>query len=86
MNFIRISFIIYLCIYVLLLFWLCHKNGNLLKTFLMSALSGMAVFTAVNLLSHFTGVSIPVNAYTLSASAGFGIPGVLGLMMVRIIL
>ena len=58
----------------------------MLKTFLMSALSGMAVFTAVNLLSRFTGVSIPVNAYTLGASAGLGIPGVLGLITVRIIL
>lgn len=86
MNFIRISFIIYLCIYVLLLLWLCHKNGSMLKTFLMSALSGMAVFTAVNLLSRFTGVSIPVNVYTLGASAGLGIPGVLGLITVRIIL
>lgn len=86
MNFIRISFIIYLCIYAVLLCWFCHKNGGILKSFLVSALSGMAVFTAVNLLSGYTGVDIPVNAYTLGASAGFGIPGVLGLITVRIIL
>ncbi len=84
MQFVRISFIIILVIYLILLCYFAYKNGKIIKTLLLSALSGISVFAVVNLLSHFTGVGIPINGWTASASAIFGIPGVLGLLILRL--
>lgn len=57
-----------------------------MKTLLFSALSGIVVFTVVNLLSSLTGITISVNAWTLGSSAVFGMPGVLGLLILRMII
>ena len=84
LNFISISFIIYLCLYCLFLMYFCYKSGRFFKTLFGMSLSGLAVFTAINILSSLTGVSLPVNAYTLGTSSAFGIPGVLALLTVRI--
>ena len=86
MKLVVISFIIILAIYICFLLYFCYKNGNLLKTLLVSCLSGIAVFTAVNLLSDLTGVYIPVNLYTTGSAATFGIPGVLCLLALRLII
>ena len=84
MQFIKISFIIILVTYIILLLYFSYKNGKMLKTLLLSALSGIFTFAAVNILSHFTGVGIPVNGWTTSVSSVFGIPGVLGLLVLRL--
>ena len=57
-----------------------------MKTLLFSALSGIVVFTVINLLSSLTGITISVNAWTLGSSAVFGMPGVLGLLILRMII
>ncbi len=83
MLFLKISFIIILSVYLITLLIFCYKDGNFFKTLLLSVMSGIAVFTVVNLTSRFTGVYIPVNAWTCGSSALFGVPGVLGLLLVR---
>ena len=84
MQFIKISFIIILVVYTVLFLYFCRRNGDMIKTALLSAVSGLAVMTAVNLLSRFTGVNIAVNAWTVGSSAALGIPGVLGLLAMRL--
>lgn len=86
MQFIKISFIIILVIYIIFLLYFSYKNGKIIKTLLISALSGIITFTAVNLLSSLTGITISVNAWTLGSSAVFGMPGVLGLLIFRMII
>ncbi len=86
MKSVAISFIIIMVVYVCLFLYFCYKNGKLLKTLMLSCLSGLAVFTVVNLLSDFTGVYIPVNWYTTGSAATFGVPGVLCLLTLRMIL
>ncbi len=83
MLFLKISFIIVLSVYVILLLFFCHKDGRFFKTLFLSVLTGIAVLTVVNLTSRFTGVCIPVNAWTCGSSALFGIPGVLGILLIR---
>lgn len=83
MQFIKISFIILLLVYAVLLLCFCFKSGRTVKTLLLSSLSGLAVMTAINVLSHFTGVEIAVNGWSVSSSALFGIPGVLGMLIIR---
>ncbi len=84
LKFILISIIIILVVYAVLLFYYCYKNGRFLKTLLLSAASGLSAFAAVNLLSGVTGVGIAVNVWTALVSAFFGIPGVLGLLLIRL--
>lgn len=84
LQFIKISLIILLSIYVLMLLIFSVKSGKTLKTLLLSALSGLAVMVAVNLTERFTGISIAVNGWTVASSALLGIPGVLGLLTVRL--
>lgn len=83
MIFLKISFIVLASLYVILLAYFCFKSGSFVKTLLISALLGVAVFTAVNISSHYTGVALSVNAWTLGASAVFGFPGVLGMLILR---
>ena len=86
MHFIKISFIIILVLYAIFLLYFSYKNGKIVKTILASALSGIVVFTIVNLISFKTGITISVNAWTLGSSALFGMPGVLGLLIFRMII
>ena len=83
MLFLKISFIILLSVYIILLLYFCYKDRSFFKTLFLSVLSGIAALTAVNLASYFTGVCIPVNAWTCGSSALFGIPGVLGNLLIR---
>jgi hypothetical protein len=39
----------------------------------------------INIISHFTGVNIAVNGWTVGTSAVLGMPGVLGLLIMRMI-
>lgn len=66
-----------------MLFVFCLKSGKLLKTLLLSALSGIVTLAAVNILSRYSGVYIAVNSWTVGASSLFGLPGVIGLLTVR---
>lgn len=84
MQFIKISLIILLSVYAVFLLAFSAKSGRWLKTLLLSALSGLAVMAAVNLTDSFTGISIAVNGWTVASSALLGIPGVLGLLTVRL--
>lgn len=84
MQFIKISFIILIAVYIILLLYFSYKSGRTLKTLLLFAASGLLSFVAVNLTSGFTGVSIAVNLYTTLTSAFFGVPGVFGLLVLRI--
>lgn len=83
MLFLKLSFIIILSVYCIMLFVFCLKSGKLLKTLLLSALSGIVTLAAVNILSRYSGVYIAVNAWTVGASSLFGLPGVIGLLTVR---
>lgn len=57
-----------------------------LRSVLLHAALGLGFLVAVNLLSRFTGVSIPVNAYSTVSSAVFGIPAVCGYLILNLIL
>lgn len=84
MQFIKIFSIILVCIYLLVLLIFAKKSGAFLSTLLISALSGVVTMAVINVTSQLTGVTLPVNAYTVGGSALFGVPGVLGLLVIRL--
>lgn len=62
------------------------KTLKPIRSLLIHALLGLAVFAAINLTQRFTGLRIPVNWYTISLSTVFGIPGISGLLILNLIL
>lgn len=73
----------------LLVFTMLHalsKNKRPFKRALLSMLAGAATLTAVNLLSPFSGVYIPVGTLSVLTSVIGGVPGVTLLLFLNLIL
>lgn len=80
-NILTVAVIIYFLVYIILV--MCCKKP--IKTLLLFTLSGILALAMVNLTSKFTGVSLPVNPYTVGVSAAGGIAGTAALLIIKII-
>lgn len=81
----KIIFICLLVIYGFLYFIFAVGTNKPFKTIVLYAFLGVLGLAAVNLTSNFSGVYIPVNAYTLGSSAALGLPGTISLLLLRMI-
>lgn len=77
--------IIWLSLCALALLVLHIKSHKLLKSIILNALLGFAAITLINLTQKFTGVSVPLNWYTVSGTGTFGLPCVCGIILLQII-
>lgn len=73
-------------IYAIALLCAAAKTDHFFKTLIFSALIGSSVFLALVLLSPFTGVELSLNPWSLGTSAAAGLPGVVGMLIVKLIL
>lgn len=55
------------------------------KTIFFFAFLGVLGVVVVNLTAKYSGVYIPINSYSLGTSAALGLPGTIGLLVLRII-
>ncbi|MCL2508894.1 MAG: pro-sigmaK processing inhibitor BofA family protein [Oscillospiraceae bacterium] len=55
------------------------------KVLFLTVLQGVAALFAVNIIGLLTGVTLAVNWYTLGASAVFGAPGVISMLLLEVI-
>ena len=78
-------FICLLVIYGFIYLILAVGTKKPFKTIFFYAFLGVLGLAIVNLTAKFSGVYIPVNAYTLGSSAALGLPGTIGLLILRII-
>lgn len=80
------TFLICICvIYGFLYFIFAVGTKKPFKTIFLYAFLGIAGLAVVNLTAKYSGVYIPVNAYTLGSSAALGLPGTIGLLILRMI-
>lgn len=63
-----------------------HKMKHPLVAALTSAVCGAAALGAVNLLAGFTGITIALNYATAFAAVVLGVPGVVLLLILRLLL
>lgn len=78
--------IICLCfIYGFLYFIFAVATKKPFKTILFYAFLGLAGLMVVDLTSKFSGIYIPINPYTVGASAALGLPGTITLLLLRMI-
>lgn len=60
------------------------RTGKPVRCLLTSFIEGVSAIAAVNIAGIFTDVSLGFSYFTLGASALFGIPGVIGLLVMRL--
>lgn len=61
------------------------RNSGAAKSLALNSLAGFASIGAVNLAAAATGVGLAVNVWTILTAAFLGLPGVTGLMFLRLL-
>ena len=61
------------------------KTKRPVRTLFISAVSGTAALIIVIITGYFTGVTLAVNAWTLLCAASAGIPGVVLMLVMKMI-
>lgn len=85
MIMIKIVLIVLSVVYGLIYFVLAAKTKKPFKTILSFAALGLLAMTVINLTSKYSGVYIPVNAYTVTLNATLGLPATITLLFLRMI-
>ena len=71
-----------ICLIVLAVLW---RSGRFLRTFLFSAFTGNLALFAVSWFGSFSGVTLLPNLFTIGASTVLGIPGVIGMLVLKLL-
>ena len=85
MQFLKISALVVLSVTALILLVLFIKSRKPIKSIVLNAFSGIITLILINITTSFTGIHIPVNWWSVAASAGLGLPGVIGLILLPMI-
>lgn len=62
------------------------KTGHPIKAFIVSAIQGITLLFALNVISSLTHVTLSVNTVTMIVSGVLGVPGVIMLLILRLLL
>lgn len=62
------------------------RSGRPVRALLASAAQGLCALGVVDLAAAFTSVSLGAGWFTVGVSAVLGLPGVIGLLLLRLIL
>lgn len=85
MLFLKIAALAAVCVSLLCQLVIAVKSGKPFKNLAVGAVCGIIGLAAVDLTVRFTGIHIPVNPFTVSSSALFGLPAVCGLVLLQLI-
>jgi hypothetical protein len=72
-------------IYLIAIIVLAMREKRPVVTLLVFAGIGIGLLLVINLTSKFTGVYLPINSYTVGASAAGGAAGIIALLLLRVI-
>ena len=85
MEIFKISFIVLFVIYCVLMLVFSLLEKRPIYTIIKFMVLGVAVLVLINITSPLTKISLPVNLYTVLGSACMGVPGVITLLLLKII-
>lgn len=85
MEILKISFIVLFVIYFILMFVFALLEKKPISTIVKFMVLGVSVLVLINVTSPLTKISLPVNLYTVLGSACMGVPGVITLLLLKII-
>ena len=69
----------------LIILFFAGKSGEFFKVLFLNALIGIIAVVVVNVTSKYTNCYIPINLYTVFFPSSFGIPAVIGLILLKLI-
>ena len=72
-----------ICAVALIIF--AFRGKRPFRTMMITALLGLLALAAVCISGIFTGVTLPINVWTVSCSALGGVPGVITLLILKMI-
>ncbi len=75
-----------LAIFALVILFFHIKTLKPVRSFLINALVGLGILFAVNLTAKYTGVGVGINIYSVSASAFFGVPAVIAMLIFNLVI
>lgn len=85
MQFVKIFVIALFCIGEMVILYFSFMGRKPIKILFVNALLGLGTLVILKLLEGFSGIFIPINQYTVVASATMGIPATLGILILRLI-
>lgn len=85
MEILKISFIVLFVIYCVLMLAFALLEKRPIYTIIKFMVFGILVLVLINITSPLTKISLPVNLYTVLGSACMGVPGVITLLLLKII-
>lgn len=62
------------------------RTGRPIRRLLTSGVQGLCALGAVDLLGTFTGISLGLGWFSLAVSGLLGIPGVIGMLLMKLIM
>lgn len=62
------------------------RSGRFLRCFLFSIITGNAALFVISYLGAFTGITLTFNLFTVGTASLLGIPGVLAMLLIRLLL
>lgn len=86
MDFLKYGSITLLGITVIVILILAMKSRKPLRFLLLNAFWGVFALFLMHFTKRFTGVSLPINEYTVISSSFLGIPAVIGFLILNFIL
>ncbi len=85
MEFIKYGEIAILSVGALAVLICAVRTHKPFKALFINFLASAAVTAIIDLTARYTGVNIPINEWTVSGAAVFGVPAVIGIVIMPII-
>ncbi len=86
MDFLKYLVLSLLSITALVILFLSAKAKKVLKFLILNSFIGISVFAILYFTKKYTGLNLGLNEYTLVGSSVFGIPAVIGLLVLNLII
>ena len=68
-----------------MLYYVYAKAGRFLQCFWLGAFGGLSVLGALWIAGHFFEIALKVTPFTVAVSAIFGVPGVIGMLVLPVL-
>lgn len=85
MKYLEIGLFATLILSVLIILVFLSKTKKPLKNAVLSILISFVLLAIINNLTFVTGIYVPVNWYTVIAAGVYGIPGIIGIIIMQTI-
>ncbi len=86
MEIIKTGAMVVIFISAIIIFLIALFSKKIIKTLFLNALTGIVVLIVINLISKYINVYLPINEWTVSFSGVYGLPAVIGMIVLNTVL